>query len=288
MKYDVLHAYREYLKGHSARANTAKTYYAAMEKLFREKQFDSPAELEREWLLRTMAEKFKTKNEFSAAKNALIRMKEFDLSLDLPTEEQFKEISGKKRNFGKRPKKTIYLRPTLRKINGIPDERLRYAYRLAAVSGLRVFELAALEARDITVADGKILVNVRDGKGGESGVVECREDGYLTERLPEFLKAHPEGKLFYTADYMRHYAEGLDIECHDLRRIFAITLRDELKREIPVEEADKIVQERMRHAKFSTTKRYLFNRKLKLEYEKTEGEEGNGRTGIVQRSAQDD
>lgn len=270
MKYDILYAFRAELGGMVERDNTAKTYFAALEKLFRDVQFDALGQLDKDWILQEMADKFKTKNEFSAAKNALIRLKAFDDTLELPTEEEFRSISSRKRNFGRRPKKVIYLKPTQRKINQIPDERLKYAYRLAMVSGLRIFELAALEAQDITLSGSKIFVNVRDGKGGESAVVECREDAYLSERLPEFLKRNPTGKLFYTADYMKHYAAKLGVECHDLRRIFAITLRDELKKEMPVAEANQIVQTRMRHARFSTTKRYLFNRKLKLEYDVTD------------------
>lgn len=267
MKYDILYAFRAELGGMVERENTGKTYFAALEKLFRDVQFDELSQLDKDWILKEMAEKFKTKNEFSAAKNALIRLKAFDDTLNLPTEEEFRAISSKKRNFGRRPKKVIYLKPTQRKINQIPDERLKYGYRLAMASGLRIFEIAALEAGDIVLSGSKIFVNVRDGKGGESAVVECREDAYLSERLPEFLKRNPTGKLFYTADFMKHYAADIDIECHDLRRIFAITLRDELKKQMPIEEANQIVQTRMRHARFSTTKRYLFNRKLKLEYD---------------------
>lgn len=267
MKYDILYPFRDYLMHNVNRENTAKTYYHAVDKLFKDIQFDSLVQIDKKWLLRETAARFTTKNEYSAVKNGLKKLKEFDRTLNLPSEEEFREVSIRKRNFSRRPKKVIYLRPTQRKINQIQDERLRYAYRLALVSGLRVFELAELESDDITFEGTKIFVNVRDGKGGHNAVVECREDPYLSERLPEFLAKHTDGKIFYSTDHMRHYAESLGIECHDLRRIFAITLRDELKKEMPINEANKIVQERMRHARFSTTKRYLFNRKLMLEYE---------------------
>ncbi|MDE6687560.1 MAG: hypothetical protein K2K17_09610, partial [Lachnospiraceae bacterium] len=65
----------------------------------------------------------------------------------------------------------------------------------------------------------------------------------------------------------------LGIECHDLRRICAITLRNELKKEMPVEEANAQVKEQLRHARFSTTKRYLFNRKLRVKEKKIGGKE---------------
>lgn len=273
MKYDILEPFREYLQ-ETLKPNTAMTYYRAVEKLFKPVQFNSLEQLDKEWLLQETAKQFRTKSEFSAVKNGLIRLKQFDASLSLPSEEEFRNISIKKRNFSRRPKKVIYLKPTQRKINQIRDERLRYAYRLAMVSGLRVFELADLEADDITFDGEKIFVNVRNGKGGHGGVIECRSDTYLTEKLPEFLKKHPDGKIFYSTKHMKNFANHLGIECHDCRRIFAIELRNELKKEMPVTEANKIVQQQMRHSRFSTTKRYLFNRKLVLEYENTKDKEG--------------
>ena len=71
---------------------------------------------------------------------------------------------------------------------------------------------------------------------------------------------------------MRKKANALGMECHDLRRIFAIQTREALKKEVQVEEANGIVMQQLRHVRFSTTKRYLFNRKLKFEYEKEKKE----------------
>lgn len=278
MKYDILEPFKKHLQ-ETMSPNTALTYYRAVDKLFRPLQFQSLSQIETDWILQEAGRRFRTKSEYSAVKNGLKRLKQFDDSLQLPAEEDFKQVSIKKRNFSKRPRKVIYLKPTQRKINQISDDRLRYAYRLAMVSGLRVSELADLEAADISLEAGKIFVNVRKGKGGHGGVIECRPDKYLTERLPDYLKKYPEGKVFYSAQRMKNYANDLGMECHDLRRIFAIKLRDELKKEMPVTEANAIVQQQMRHSRFSTTKRYLFNRKLKLEYEdQSEGTEGNSKT----------
>lgn len=269
MKYDILLSFKKYLQ-EELKPNTARTYYAAVVKLFKDMQFQKLQQVDKEWIIRETAEKFKTKNEYSAVKNGLKWLAKYDTSLRLPSEEEFLAVSKKKRNFSKKPKKVIYLKPTQRKINQIQNERLRYAYRLAEVSGLRVSELADLEAGDITLQEGKIFVKVKKGKGGHGGLIECRHDEYLYERLPNYLQKYPEGKIFYSEAYMRECADKLGLECHDLRRIFAITTRNELKKEMPVEEANEIVQQRMRHERFSTTKRYLFNRKLKMEYEKKE------------------
>lgn len=271
MKYDILEPFKGYLQEQLS-PNTARKYYAAMVKLFRNVQFSDISQINREWILQETARRFRTKSEYSAVKNGLKWLKKWEPELDIPSEEEFTAVSRKKRNFSKKPKKVIYLKPTQRKINQVENERLRYAYRLALVSGLRVSELADLEAGDITFNDEKIFVRVTKGKGGHGGVIECREDTYLRERLPDFLKQYPEGKIFYSEAYMREYANHLGIECHDLRRIFAIETRNELKKEMPVDEANVITQQRLRHVRFSTTKRYLFNRKLKYGYEKQKAE----------------
>lgn len=266
MKYDILEPFKDYLKENLS-PNTAKTYYGAVEKLFRDLQFNSLKQIEGEWILQEAAQKFKTRNEYSAAKNGLKWLKKYNPDLVLPSEKAFGEISRRKRNFSKKKKKVIYLKPTQRKINQIRNERLRYAYRLALISGLRVSELADLEANDFILECGKIFVRVKKGKGGHGGLVECQADAYLYERLPEFLSRYPEEKVFYSEIYMQEKANALGIECHDLRRIFAQTTREELKKTMPAAAANEIVQQRLRHARFSTTKRYLFNRKLKFEYD---------------------
>lgn len=273
MKYDILEPFKEYLYSQLP-ANTARTYYTAVNKLFKDIQFNSLEQIDKDWINEKCRELFKTRNEYSAVKNGLKRLKEYDSTLQLPSEDEFHAVSIRKRNRRKKPTKIIYLKPTQRKINQLSDEKLRYAYRLAMVSGLRVSELA--EASDIEINNEKIFVTVRHGKGGHGGKIECSPDSYLQKKLPEFLVKHKtDEKLFYSEVYLRQRATELGIECHDLRRIFAITTRNALKKEMPVEEANAIVQQRMRHARFSTTKRYLFNRKLKFEYEnvKEEGEE---------------
>lgn len=275
MKYDILLPFKDWLQGQLS-PNTANTYYAAVVKLFKDTQFNNLSQINRDWILEKTARDFRTRNEYSAVKNGLKWLAKYNPDLELPAEKDFRSVSSGKRNRSKKPAKTIYLKPTQRKINQIQNDRLKYAYRLAMISGLRVSELADLEAADITLDSGKIFVRVKKGKGGHGGVIECRPDTYLYDRLPDFLKEHQEGHIFYSAGYMKECAGNLGIECHDLRRIFAITTRNDLKKSMPVEEANEIVQQRMRHARFSTTKRYLFNRKLKFEYEGKEGENEKG------------
>lgn len=272
VKYDILEPFKEYLYENISSDNTARKYYAAVVKLFKDIQFNSLSQIDVEWIKQQTAARFRTSSEYSAVKNGLKWLSKYDSSIKIPTEEEFTEVSRRKRNFSRKPKKVIYLKPTQRKINQIQNERLRYAYRLALASGLRVSELADLEAKDVLIEDGNIFVFVKNGKGGHGGIVECRQDPYLYERLPEFLGKYPEGKIFYSEVYMREYAHQLGIEMHDLRRVYAIQTRNDLKKSMPVEQANAITQQRLRHVRFSTTKRYLFNRKLRLEYEKKESQ----------------
>lgn len=262
MKYDILNPFKAYLYQNLTK-NTARKYYSSVVKLFENKQFNNITDIDENFIEQEIM-KFKTKNEFSAARNAIKRMKIFYPDLDVPDENFFNTISKKKRNWNKKPKKVIYLDPTKRKINQIKNRKLRLAYRLALVSALRVSEVAALTAGDITFDDNeKIIVNVQHGKGGSNGIVECLPDHYLYINLKQYvMNMAPEDKLFYSEVYMREKADELGMECHDFRRICAITYRNELKKEMPVTEANTKVQAMLRHKRFSTTKRYLFNRKL--------------------------
>lgn len=266
MKYDVLEPYKEYLQ-RNLTPNTAKTYYTAIKKLFQGYSFDNPQDISQNFLERELPKRFTTKNEFSAAKNGLKWMQKRYPNLQLPTEEFFRANSLRKRNFSKRPKKVIYLHPTQRRINQMQNPKFKYAYRLAMISGLRVSELADLEASDLTFHDGQIKVCIRHGKGGHGGTIQCRTDVYLYEKLKEYTKEHSCGKLFYNQETLRKEAARVGFECHDLRRIYAIKCKQELKQEMPGVQADKVVQQNLRHERFSTTKRYLYNRKLKVEYE---------------------
>ncbi len=293
MKYDDLEAFREYLYAQVQNANTARKYYSAVVKLFRDvgirkdiKQLDSNFYEEKIPAL------FKTRNEVSAVKNGLRYFRDYlktgrelgggtvraqadritpTSAAAFPEDDFYHEMNRKKRNRSVKPKKILYLDEIQRKVNQIQDETTRYAFRLALVSGLRVSELAGVDADKITFENGLIYVNVTNGKGGSNGTVECLPDHYLYERLQQYVQEHPEGRLFYCESTLRKKAWKLGLECHDFRRIFAITKRNSLKKTMPVAEANEKVKESLRHKRFSTTKRYLFNRKLVIDQRKGEG-----------------
>lgn len=267
MKYDVLERLKGYLEKEYGK-NTAKKYYAAAVKLFRD-DHDLTVNGINEEGIRQRMNRICGKNEFSAAKQAVLGLKKVYPEISIPGEDWFQEESRHRKNRSKKKAKTIDLDATQRKINQISDPKLKYAFRLAMGAGLRVSELAEVRPEDLAFEDGDIYVNVTHGKGGSNGVVKCQKDPYLYEHLQDFIKKaysleQENERLFYSSNTLQKKAHDLGIECHDLRRICAITLRNELKKEMPVEEANAKVQEQLRHARFSTTKRYLFNRKLKV------------------------
>ena len=105
MKYDILEPYKEFLYDQLT-ANTARKYYSCMVKLLQGVEINRVEELSLEYLQKELPQRFRTKNEFSAAKNALRLFGECYPQLQMPAKEYFKEESLKKRNYTKKPGKT--------------------------------------------------------------------------------------------------------------------------------------------------------------------------------------
>jgi integrase len=265
MKYDILDAFREHLNAVLDNKNTADAYYFAVEGLFKDLQFNGLSEIPRE----TIEERLtgtRTKNRFSAARNGLKHLKSFEPSLNMPPEAFFRETAKSKKNFGVLPSKTLNHDNICRKVNAIRDPKLKTAYRLMMSSGLRVSETAALEKRDISIEGDIIKIDVKHGKGGSNDVVTCQPDKWLSGELAKMTEPLDDGKKpFYSAQTMKNKAGKLGLECHDFRRVAAITFRD-AKRDEGEERiaANEETRDYLRHARFSVTKRYLRNKKLKF------------------------
>ena len=67
MKYDILEPYKEFLYDQLT-ANTARKYYSCMVKLLQGVEINRVEELSLEYLQKELPQRFRTKNEFSAAK----------------------------------------------------------------------------------------------------------------------------------------------------------------------------------------------------------------------------
>lgn len=145
-----------------------------------------------------------------------------------------------------------------RKINGLRNEKLKYALRLQLKSGLRVSEVSKLQREDFEFREGIIKIFVKEGKGRKNRKVVVLEDIYLYERLPKFIESSGEGKLFYSRDYLRHKAAEHGIKTHDLRRVNAKTrLKTEMQKGKTRMKAKEKVKEELGHETVKITNMYL-------------------------------
>ena len=269
----LLKDFREQLREALGNRNTADRYYYAVCGFLREYKIDDLSKITAENVLEALGG-CKTRNRCSALKLGLKHLSAYAPELDIPKPEDMDALQHGKRDRSVLPPKTIYSDRVEDTVKRLRDKKLKYAYRLMMDSGLRVSEAAALEKEDIQCSGDGITVHVRHGKGGSNGYVTCLRDPYLEKRLPAYLNALPEDtKPFYAAQTMKCKAVELGLECHDFRRIAAIRFRQERMEErrrmkgleIPsVPEIDEETKDFLRHERFSTTKRYLYNRKLKV------------------------
>ena len=245
--------------------NTANTYYFAVDKLFKGLQFNELSEISPTQIEQLLSQT-RTKNRLSAAKNGLKHLKAFDSNLNLPKDDFFAKTSANKRNYSVKPPKTLNHDTICRKVNAIRDPKLKTAYRLMMKSGLRVSECAELTKRDIQLDGDTVKIDVRHGKGGSNDVVECMNDPWLAGKLSELTGGlNDDDKPFYAAQTMKNYAAERGLECHDFRRVAANTFRDERRSGgEATADANESTQGFLRHTRYSVTKRYLQNRRLKF------------------------
>jgi Site-specific recombinase XerD len=262
MKYDILLPFKDYLHKEFSE-KTAKKYYSLVDRAFKDMEINSLKDIEPEYIKQYMAG-IRTKNEFSATKQGLMKLNEFDPCFRLPEKEFFRKETRKRGNKPLNQGEEIHRDTIMRKINRVSNPDLRLAYRLAMVSGLRVSELADLRATDVNMTDEQLKVFVRNGKGGKSGIVICLNDDYVKNRLEKLLKRKgADERLFYSISHMMNEANRLGFECHDLRRIFAQDLEKDLKQRGKTRrEADKEVQMALRHNKMKTSQIYLKGKKV--------------------------
>ena len=136
MKYDILNNYKAYLQA-NLNKNTAKTYYSAVNKVFDGIDFNDLREVSETKILDRI-KNLKSKNQVSAAKNGLKYLQVVNNHLQMPSDAQIAEISKHKRNYVKSRGKAVDYDQMLRKVNVLKNEKLKLAYRLAGISGLRV------------------------------------------------------------------------------------------------------------------------------------------------------
>lgn len=257
IKYNVLEDLRRHLESNYCK-NTAKKYYGAVCGIVKDINFSSAGDIDPEVLKKNLSA-LKTRQDFSAAKQGLIQWKKISPDLNLPDKNFFDVTSKGKKNTRKRKFEKVKLSTLKRRINVNRDDRLKTAYRLMLVSGLRVSEVASLEPGDIEIKDDRFYINVRKGKGGQNRRFESLADSYTKNKLESILDTKTPGeKLFPCADTLMKEANAKNFECHDLRRAFAKVYYQEQKLNGSThEETQKNLMAAMGHKDWKTTQRYL-------------------------------
>lgn len=268
----LLNDFRQYIEGSLKNKGTADRYFYAVCKFFRDYKIGDLSGLTPEKILDGLRTT-RGQNNASALKMGLKHLKSFYPWLDMPEDKDMNDATARKQNRRRRPKKTIVYEEVRAKIESLENEKLRLAFLLMMVSGLRVSEAAALRKRDIRLTQKGILVCVLHGKGGSNGTVACMRDAELEADLSEYLEGFAaDERPFYAAQTMKNKAVELGLECHDFRRIAAIRFRNQQmtrRRKDPqnapsVETINKETMELLRHKQFATTRRYLYGRTFRV------------------------
>lgn len=192
----------------------------------------------------------KDKKQLSKLKNGL-------KLLNLENEIDIDETNINK--YKKEKEEQFRLRNILNAINRLKNKRLKLAFRLQIISGLRVSELSRLTVNDISFdeANNRLIIAVIDGKGGKDRTVNCLSDKWVLETLID-LGERKNNKLFYSAKYLIDKANKLFFHTHDLRKTFSQIFYFNNYSKLAVEE----LQEQLGHNKGSKTYLTYINRDI--------------------------
>lgn len=133
------------------------------------------------------------------------------------------KLHDKAKRKKREPEDTLHLKKINQKINLLDekDKRKKLAFRLQEISGLRIAEISDLEKDDLKFIDGnRIIVTVRNGKGGKRRVIKAIRDKYVWEELQK-LEPRKNNKLFHSKSSLMKKAQELDFNSHRLRKVFA-------------------------------------------------------------------
>jgi integrase len=166
-----------------------------------------------------------------------------------------------KDKYAKQPEEQFKLRKAECAINRLKNERLKIAYRLQIISGLRISELANLERKDIIFKKGRLYINVVNGKYNKDRIVKCLPDKFVLDKLIG-LDNRENGKLFYNKQYMIDEAREINFHPHDLRKTFAQIFY--YNNPVSVEESKDQLREQLGHVKNSNTYLKYINRDINL------------------------
>jgi len=224
-KDNLLESFRKQLKEKFS-PDTAKTYFSSLNCALKNQSFSSRDEIKWDLILEH-ALTLKNRTQVSKLKNAL---KHFDHDNYLEHKEYLDKIHLSKWKAKRKYHETFMLDSTLKRINNIRNMKLKIAYRLMLLTGIRVQELSNVKKGDIVFEkktkrkNGKESygITIKRGKGGKARSIFGIKDDYVQKNLKELLNnLNDDDKVFYSANYMQQTASKYGFHCHQLRRAFA-------------------------------------------------------------------
>lgn len=228
--------YLEYLKMNNLSESTAKTYYKRL-KFYQKNNVSNHS-----------------KEYIGQTKNAL---KYYFKAQDIYFHENISKLNNMQKNKPRsKPVKAVTKISTVnKKINALKNKRIKLAFRLQQLTGLRIGEIAQLKKSDLTFKDGKIFVLVRESKNNKSRRVSTIiKDKWLYDKLLELEER--KDILFYKESTLRVKAWKLGFKSHKLRKVTAktINLRYSAKNE---SEKKEIIRKFLGHGNDRTLKIYI-------------------------------
>jgi len=201
--------YIEFLKLNNLRPGTIRTYTTRLKWYFSNMETDELPTRDRNYI-----------DQVKQAYKYYLRMN------DTYYDDNLKNLTTLHNRTKKRklkPVDTLHLKRTNQKINLLKDKRKKLAFRLMEISGLRIDEIAQLTRDDLQFIDGhRIIVHVRDGKGGKARSIVTFNDKYVWNNLQ--LLNDRNGKLFHSKVTLMKLAGELGFKSHRLRKVFSETL----------------------------------------------------------------
>lgn len=136
------------------------------------------------------------------------------------------------------------------------EEHIRLAFRTMLATGIRVGEAANLTKKDVALEEGRVVLFIKNAKGGKPRKVPVVEKEVALELYKYAQKVPEDQPLFRVSkrtlqDHARRIQKrtGIHFYIHRLRHTFATEL---LAKNIRLD----VIQKVMGHADISTTRRY--------------------------------
>lgn len=170
---------------------------------------------------------------------------------------ELKEAMSKATRRNKNKRIETKLAEVERKVNALKDKKLKVAYRLMTVSGLRGFEIAKLTRENIKFCnDGESVILDFVGKFDKQRCLQTLPDKYVYAELKKLVENTEDKKnIFYSSSKMQKDAKRLGFKYHALRAAFAqiIYNNSDLNRE----EAIELTKDFLGHGENNSWKKYL-------------------------------